>query len=74
MSRHVLPVKWDGCPITWDKWEPMDGLLICGKGLGGPYRCPGCRTKAMPRSITGQAIRILPDARPSLISLVLYRC
>ena len=28
----------------------------------------------MPRSITCKAIRILPDGRPSLISLVLYRC
>lgn len=28
----------------------------------------------MPRSINGKAIRILPDGRPSLISLVLYRC
>lgn len=74
MSLHVLPVKWDGWPILWDHWMPMDGLLICGKRLGGPYRCPGCGTKAMPRSITGKAIRILPDGRPSLISLVLYRC
>ena len=31
MSRHALPVKWDGWPILWDHWEPMDGLLICGK-------------------------------------------
>ena len=73
MSRHVLPVKWDGWPIVWGQWEP-DGLLVCGKRLGGPYWCPGCRTRAMPRSITGKAIRILPDGMPSLISLVLYRC
>ena len=74
MSRHALPVKWDGWPIVWDHWEPTDGLLIFGKHLGSPYRCPGCGTRAMPRSITGKAIRILQDGMPSLISLVLYRC
>ncbi len=72
MSRHVLPVKWDGWPIVWGQWE-LGGLLICDKG-DGIYRCHGCRTRAMYQFITGKAIRILPDGRPSLISLVLYRC
>lgn len=72
MSRHALPVKWDGWPIVWGQWE-LGGLLICDKG-DGPYRCPGCGTKATPRSINGKAIRILPDGMPSLICLVLYRC
>lgn len=72
MSRHVLPVKWDGWPIVWGQWD-LDGLLTCYRG-DGIHRCPGCGTRAMPRSINGKAIRILPDGRPSLISLVLYRC
>ena len=72
MSRHTLPVKWDGWPIVWGQWE-LGGLLICDKG-DGIHRSPGCRTRAMYQFITGKAIRILPDGRPSLISLVLYRC
>ncbi len=69
MSRHTLPVKWDGNPIIWDTWTPTDVIIICGDGYREkPYRCPHCKTRVHQRSITGE---VLADP---MISLVLYRC
>lgn len=69
MPEHTLPVKWDGDPIIWDVWTPTDGIIICGDGYHEkPYRCPHCKTRAHPRSITGEVL-----SHP-MISLVLYRC
>ena len=30
MSRHALPPKWDGNPVIWDKWMPIDCLIFGG--------------------------------------------
>lgn len=69
MSNHTLPVKWDGAPIIWDSWAPMDGLIICRHGYRDKsYHCPQCKTKAHPRSITGKVL-----SQPTNI-LVLHRC
>ena len=69
MPENTLPVRWDGEPIIWDTWSPTDGIIICGHGYREkPYQCPHCKTRAHPRSITGEAI-----SQP-MISLVLYRC
>lgn len=69
MSRHTLPVKWDGDPIIWDTWTHTDGIIICGDEYHAkPYKCPHCKTSAHPRSITGEVL-----SQP-MISLVLYRC
>ena len=69
MPRHTLPVKWDGEPIIWDTWTPTDGIIICGHGYHEkPYHCPHCKTRAHPKSITGEVL-----SQP-IISLVLYRC
>jgi len=69
MTRHALPVMWDGHPILWGDWGPVDGITFCGglskKGWRG---CRQCHTRALPRMISGQVCDHSPH------SLVLFRC
>ncbi len=68
MTKHALPVLWDGDPIQWGDWYAEDQLITHSKGY---YVCPQCHTTSHPRSVTGLVERGLGN--PS-ISLYLRRC
>jgi hypothetical protein len=69
MSRHALPVKWDGHPVVWGEWEPVSGIIICGGVSKRGWRgCKQCHTRVLPRMISGQVCDFTAH------SLVLFRC
>ncbi len=72
MSRHALPIKWDGHPIVWDLdagWTPVGDFTFGGGASRLGWRgCRQCHTKILPRMISGRVI--CPGPR----RLVLYRC
>lgn len=72
MTKHALPVLWDGDPIKWGDWYAEDQIITHpAGGCKDYYVCPQCHTTSHPRSVTGLVERGLGNPA---ISLYLRRC